>query len=137
MTDCRLDVLCIGNAIVDVISDTTDAFLDQEGLTKGSMRLIDAEEAERLYAHMGPAREISGGSAANTAAGVAAVVLIIMVSAGATHYMRAAQPDPGAPANAGTSAPDSSSRISCSILMSPRPRMRSCARRSRSGCRRT
>ena len=48
MTDCRLDVLCIGNAIVDVISDTTDAFLDQEGLTKGSMRLIDAEEAERI-----------------------------------------------------------------------------------------
>jgi sugar/nucleoside kinase (ribokinase family) len=72
MTDCRLDVLCIGNAIVDVISDTTDAFLEQEGLTKGSMRLIDAEEAERLYSHMGPAREISGGSAANTAAGVAA-----------------------------------------------------------------
>ena len=73
MTDCRLDVLCIGNAIVDVISDTTDAFLDQEGLTKGSMRLIDAGEAERLYSHMGPAREISGGSAANTAAGVAAL----------------------------------------------------------------
>jgi sugar/nucleoside kinase (ribokinase family) len=65
-------VLCIGNAIVDVISDTTDAFLDREGLTKGSMRLIDAEEAKRLYSHMGPAREISGGSAANTAAGVAA-----------------------------------------------------------------
>ena len=73
MTDARLDVLAIGNAIVDVIADTTDAFLDQEGLTKGSMRLIDAEEAERLYGHMGPAREISGGSAANTAAGVAAL----------------------------------------------------------------
>jgi len=73
VTDARLDVLCIGNAIVDVIADTTDAFLDQEGLTKGSMRLIDAEEAERLYGHMGPAREISGGSAANTAAGVAAL----------------------------------------------------------------
>ena len=73
MTDARLDVLCIGNAIVDVIADTTDAFLDAEGLTKGSMRLIDAEEAERLYSHMGPAREISGGSAANTAAGVAAL----------------------------------------------------------------
>ena len=73
MTDCRLDVLCIGNAIVDVIADADDAFLDREGLTKGSMRLIDAEEAERLYSHMGPAREISGGSAANTAAGVAAL----------------------------------------------------------------
>ena len=71
MTDTRLDVLCIGNAIVDVIAATDDAFLDSEGLAKGSMRLIDAEEATRLYDHMGPAREISGGSAGNTAAGVA------------------------------------------------------------------
>jgi sugar/nucleoside kinase (ribokinase family) len=69
----RLDVLAIGNAIVDVIADTDDAFLDAEGLTKGSMRLIDAEEAERLYSHMGSAREVSGGSAGNTAAGVAAL----------------------------------------------------------------
>ena len=73
MTDTRLDVLAIGNAIVDVIADTDDAFLDREGLTKGSMRLIDADEATRLYDHMGPAREISGGSAGNTAAGVAAL----------------------------------------------------------------
>ena len=73
MTDARLDVLTIGNAIVDVIADATDAFLDAEGLTKGSMRLIDAEEAERLYAHMGPAREVSGGCAGNTAAGIAAL----------------------------------------------------------------
>ena len=71
MTDTRLDVLCIGNAIVDVIAATDDGFLDSEGLAKGSMRLIDAEEATRLYDHMGPAREISGGSAGNTAAGVA------------------------------------------------------------------
>ena len=73
MTDTRLDVLAIGNAIVDMIAETDDAFLDREGLTKGSMRLIDAEEATRLYDHMGPAREISGGSAGNTAAGVAAL----------------------------------------------------------------
>ena len=73
MTDTRLDVLAIGNAIVDVIADADDAFLDREGLTKGSMRLIDAEEATRLYDHMGPAREVSGGSAGNTAAGVAAL----------------------------------------------------------------
>jgi sugar/nucleoside kinase (ribokinase family) len=73
MTDLRLDVLCIGNAIVDVIADATDEFLHAEGLTKGTMRLIDAEEAERLYAHMGPAHQVSGGSAGNTAAGVAAL----------------------------------------------------------------
>ena len=72
MAGSRLDVLTIGNAIVDVIADTSDAFLDAEGLTKGSMRLIDAEEAERLYSHMGPAREVSGGCAGNTAAGIAA-----------------------------------------------------------------
>jgi sugar/nucleoside kinase (ribokinase family) len=73
MTDPRLDVLCIGNAIVDVIADATDQFLHDEGLTKGTMRLIDAEEAERLYSHMGPAHQVSGGSAGNTAAGVAAL----------------------------------------------------------------
>ena len=71
MTDSRLDVLCIGNAIVDVIAATDDAFLAQEGLEKGSMRLIDEAEATRLYGKMGPGREISGGSAGNTAAGVA------------------------------------------------------------------
>src|SRR4051794_6468311 len=73
MPDPRLDVLCIGNAIVDVIANASDDFLTQEGLVKGSMRLIDAEEAERLYAHMGPAHQVSGGSAGNTAAGVAAL----------------------------------------------------------------
>ena len=71
MTDKSLDVLCIGNAIVDVIAAADDDFLKREGLDKGSMRLIDAEEATRLYGRMGPGREISGGSAGNTAAGVA------------------------------------------------------------------
>lgn len=73
MPDPRLDVLCIGNAIVDVIADATDDFLRQEGLTKDSMRLVDAEEATRLYGHMQPAREVSGGCAGNTAAGIAAL----------------------------------------------------------------
>jgi sugar/nucleoside kinase (ribokinase family) len=71
VTDTRLDVLCIGNAIVDVISATDDSFLEREGLAKGSMRLIDADEATRLYRNMGPGREVSGGSAGNTAAGIA------------------------------------------------------------------
>ena len=73
MPASRLDVLCIGNAIVDVIANASDEFLTAEGLVKGSMRLIDAEEAERLYSHMGPAHQVSGGSAGNTAAGVAAL----------------------------------------------------------------
>jgi sugar/nucleoside kinase (ribokinase family) len=71
MTDTRFDVLAIGNAIVDIIADTNDAFIASEGLTKGSMQLIDEERAKALYDHMGPAREISGGSAANTLAGLA------------------------------------------------------------------
>src|SRR4051794_6442711 len=69
----RLDVLTIGNAIVDVIANASDEFLVQEGLTKDSMRLVDAEEATRLYGHMQPAREVSGGCAGNTAAGIAAL----------------------------------------------------------------
>ncbi|HET9355881.1 MAG TPA: adenosine kinase [Sphingomicrobium sp.] len=73
MTEPRLDVLCIGNAIVDVIADADDAFLAAQGLDKGSMRLIDEAEAVRLYGEMGPARELSGGSAGNTAAGLAAL----------------------------------------------------------------
>ncbi|MBA2466056.1 MAG: adenosine kinase [Sphingomonas sp.] len=72
MNPNQLDVLAIGNAIVDVIADASDAFVAGEGAPKGSMRLIDEAEATRLYAAMGPAREASGGSAANTVAGLAA-----------------------------------------------------------------
>ena len=73
MTAPRFDVLAIGNAIVDVIADADDAFLAAQGLDKASMRLIDEAEAERLYGLMGPGREASGGSAGNTAAGLAAL----------------------------------------------------------------
>jgi sugar/nucleoside kinase (ribokinase family) len=69
--DSRFDVLCIGNAIVDVLAQADDAFLDRHGMVKGSMQLIDAEVAHRLYEDMPPAIEASGGSAANTAAGLA------------------------------------------------------------------
>src|SRR4051812_5607795 len=75
MTDRRLDVLAIGNAIVDVIADADDDFLERQGMHKGAMRLIDEDEAGRLYEAMGPAREASGGSAANTVAGLASLGL--------------------------------------------------------------
>jgi sugar/nucleoside kinase (ribokinase family) len=65
------DVVAIGNALVDVIAHCDDAFLAAHGRTKGSMALVDTSTVERLYAAMGPGTEISGGSAANTAAGVA------------------------------------------------------------------
>lgn len=68
-----VDVCCIGNAIVDVIAESTDAFLAEQKLTKGAMTLIDADQAEALYQAMPAARESSGGSAANTAAGLAAL----------------------------------------------------------------
>ncbi|HEY6531202.1 MAG TPA: adenosine kinase [Acidimicrobiales bacterium] len=70
--DRTLDVVCIGNAIVDVLAQTDDAFLTRHGMAKGAMQLIDTEAALRIYGDMPPAVEISGGSAANTAAGVAA-----------------------------------------------------------------
>ena len=73
MTEPRLDVLGIGNAIVDVIADADDAFLAAQGLDKGSMRLIDEAEAAASTARWARAREVSGGSAANTAAGLAAL----------------------------------------------------------------
>ena len=69
----RHHVLAIGNALVDVITAAPPEFLAERGIAKGSMRLIPADEAETLYAAMGPGREISGGSAANTVAGMAAL----------------------------------------------------------------
>lgn len=69
-----LDIVAIGNAIVDVIAKADDAFLASEGLSKGAMQLLfTTEEAEALYAKMGPGVEASGGSAANTVAGIAAL----------------------------------------------------------------
>ena len=68
MTPPRFDILCIGNAIVDVVARTDDAFLSKHGMRKGGMALIDAASAAALYAAMPPGVESSGGSAANTAA---------------------------------------------------------------------
>jgi len=71
MASAQYDVLGIGNAIVDVIARAEDDFLLRNGMHKGGMALIDEARAEAIYASMGPATEISGGSAANTIVGVA------------------------------------------------------------------
>jgi adenosine kinase len=71
MTASRYDVLGIGNAIVDVIARAEDDFLVAQGMHKGTMALIDEARAKAIYEAMGPATESSGGSAANTIAGVA------------------------------------------------------------------
>ena len=68
------DVVAIGNAIVDILAQAEDQFIVDEGMTKGSMQLMfSPEAADALYAKMGPGREVSGGSAANTVAGIAAL----------------------------------------------------------------
>ena len=67
----RFDVIGIGNALVDVIASTDEAFLDNHDLVKGSMTLIETERAVELYAALDSAVEMSGGSAANTACGIA------------------------------------------------------------------
>jgi len=71
MAETELDVVAIGNAIVDVVASAEDAFLAAEGVAKGAMTLIDAPRAEELYARMGPGIEMSGGSAANSMVGLA------------------------------------------------------------------
>jgi sugar/nucleoside kinase (ribokinase family) len=73
VTSPTSDIVAIGDAIVDVIATCDDDFLVQRGLVKGSMRLLEPVEAEELYAAMATARETSGGSAANSMAGVAAL----------------------------------------------------------------
>jgi sugar/nucleoside kinase (ribokinase family) len=75
VTSSALDILAIGDAIVDVIATCDDSFLRERGFAKGSMRLLTTAEADELYAAMGPSREISGGSAANSMAGAAALGL--------------------------------------------------------------
>jgi sugar/nucleoside kinase (ribokinase family) len=71
MADAKYDVLGIGNAIFDVLVQTDEGFLSQHGMAKGGMALIDESRATSIYRDMGPATEMSGGSAANTIVGIA------------------------------------------------------------------
>jgi adenosine kinase len=71
MTSAKYDVLGIGNAIFDVLVQTDESFLGTHGMTKGGMALIDEARAVSIYRDMGPAVEMSGGSAANTIVGIA------------------------------------------------------------------
>ncbi len=73
MTNAKYDVLGIGNAIFDVLVKTDEGFLSRHGMTKGGMALIDEGRAAAIYRDMGPATEMSGGSAANTIVGIASL----------------------------------------------------------------
>jgi sugar/nucleoside kinase (ribokinase family) len=69
----RYDVVGVGNALVDVISHADDSFIDEHGLVKGSMTLVDTDRALQIYRALGGAVEMSGGSAANTMCGIASL----------------------------------------------------------------
>ena len=71
MPDTRFDVVGIGSAIVDILANADDAFIAGQKMHKGSMVLVDEVQADRLYNTIGPTTEMSGGSAANTMAGIA------------------------------------------------------------------
>ena len=123
MTGKTLDVVAIGNAIVDVLAHADDDFLDRHGMTKGSMQLIDEDVAQQLYADMGPAVEISGGAAANTAAGLASLgaragfvgrVRADQLGEVFGHDIRAAGVE-----FRGRPAPDGPSTARCLILVTP------------------
>lgn len=73
MAEAPFDVIGVGNAIVDVLAQADDEFLDRNNLDKGMMTLIDTDRARELYKNMGPGIEVSGGSAANTIAGLASL----------------------------------------------------------------
>jgi sugar/nucleoside kinase (ribokinase family) len=69
----RAPIVTLGHAIVDVLAPSPDELVHQFGLQKGTMTLIDDSQAEAIYAELGPATEVSGGSAANTAAVIASL----------------------------------------------------------------
>ncbi|MBQ4399688.1 MAG: adenosine kinase, partial [Alphaproteobacteria bacterium] len=73
MTETVYDVVSIGNALVDVLAKVGDTFLNERGLNKGNMTLVEAAEAGKIYADVIPERQVSGGSAANTVAGLASL----------------------------------------------------------------
>jgi sugar/nucleoside kinase (ribokinase family) len=122
-TGRRFDVVGVGNAIVDVIANAADEFVLGQGLVKGSMNLIDDGRAHELYDLMGPAIEASGGSAANTMAGIASFggrpayvgkVRDDQLGEVFAHDMRAAGVDYSVPAS-----PSGPSTARCLILVTP------------------
>lgn len=123
MTDTAYDVLGIGNAIVDILVQTDDAFLAENGLTKGAMGLTSADDQDALYNKCGQAIESSGGSAANTLAGVAALggraafagkVKADQLGRVFTHDIRAAGVAFDSPA-----AQDGAATATCLVMISP------------------
>ena len=124
----QYDVIAIGNAIVDVMAPCEDALIGELGLNKGGMTLVDTERADELYGAMGPAKEISGGSAANTLAGMAALgakcafvgqVADDQLGEVFTHDIRAIGVDYETPARPAEGSEDSLPTARCLIFVTP------------------
>ena len=124
----RYDVIAIGNAIVDVMAPCEDALIGELGLNKGGMTLVDTERADELYKAMGPAKEISGGSAANTLAGMAALgakcafvgqVADDQLGEVFTHDIRAIGVDYETPSRPAEGGEDSLPTARCLIFVTP------------------
>lgn len=128
MTEPRYDVIAIGNAIVDVMAPCKDALIDELGLNRGGMTLVDTARARELYEAMGPAKEISGGSAANTVAGLAALGLNChfigqvandQLGEVFSHDIRAAGIDFSTPARPTSDKEDEPPTARCLIFVTP------------------
>jgi sugar/nucleoside kinase (ribokinase family) len=124
MTETRFDVLGIGNAIVDILSQTDDDFPARHGFVKGTMALIDADKSKQVYADMGRTLNMSGGSAANSMVGIASLggrpAFIGKVGADEfgsvfTHDLRAA----GVDFHAGAPGTTRKSTAVCMIAVTP------------------
>ncbi|UAB78428.1 adenosine kinase [Erythrobacter sp. SCSIO 43205] len=127
-TDPRYDVVAIGNAIVDIIASCEDEDIEELGLNRGGMTLVDPAGADRLYEAMGPATEKSGGSAANTLAGLAALdIQCAFIGQVAddqfgkvfAHDMRATGIDFDTPARPSDGTPDNPPTGRCLIFVTP------------------
>ena len=127
-TPTQYDVIAIGNAIVDVMAPCEDALIGELGLNKGGMTLVDTARADELYQAMGPAKEISGGSAANTLAGMAALgakcafvgqVADDQLGEVFTHDIRAIGVDYETPSRPAEGSEDSLPTARCLIFVTP------------------
>ena len=128
MPEPRYDVIAIGNAIVDVMAPATDELIEELGMARGGMTLVDEAQARELYDAMGPAREISGGSAANTLAGLSALgaqcafvgqVADDQLGQVFAHDIRAAGIDFDTPPRPASDKEDEPATARCLIFVSP------------------
>ncbi len=124
MAATRFDILGIGNAIVDILTEVDDAFLTEQGMVKASMALTDAAESARIYQLMPPAVQTSGGSVANTCAvaaamGASAAYLGIVAEDEFGHIFRHDITASGVHFPSAAAAPGGAPTARCLIMVTP------------------